>query len=375
MKIYKSVKEGLIVTVIMFLIGFQSCTTHKPTFKGTALEKHESLENSGFDKDKLDKLTAFINDHSETTGMVVLYDGKVLYEYGDTKEISYIASCRKSVLSMLYGKHVDNGSIDLQQKIGSIGIDEKDGLLPIEKEATINDIITSRSGVFHVAANGGYDKKNFLERGSVKPGEYFVYSNWDFNVAGYILEQETGNSIYEELEKQLAKPLGFQDWNLKNQKKKENKKKSRYPAYHIYLSTRDMAKIGQLMLNEGQWNGKQLIPSQWIQKTTTTITPTEVVNERYNRTDSSTIQFSYGYMWWLVDYFKGIPDFEGAYSATGYGGQYITVIPKRKLVIAHKTKLDLLTRWGLAPGGTPDWLYWDILHQLVGDKKSEQERN
>jgi CubicO group peptidase (beta-lactamase class C family) len=98
--------------------------------------------------------------------MVVLYDGKVFYEYGDIQEVSYIASCRKSVLSMLYGKYVDDGTIDLKQDIGSLGIDEKDGLLPREKKATVKDIITSRSGVFHIPANGGYDERNILERGS-----------------------------------------------------------------------------------------------------------------------------------------------------------------------------------------------------------------
>ena len=101
-----------------------------------------------------------------------------------------------------------------------------------------------------MASNGGYDKENFLERGSVEPGEYFVYNNWDFNVAGHILELYTQKSIYEELENQFAKPLGFQDWNIKNQRKSGNKSKSQYKAYHIYLSTRDMAKLGQLMLNK-----------------------------------------------------------------------------------------------------------------------------
>ncbi|MTI32333.1 serine hydrolase domain-containing protein [Xanthovirga aplysinae] len=369
MNISKKVRTGIKAIVILFVativFAFILPTTRRPAFEGTALGKHQSLEGTGFNIDQLDELTAYIKDNSETTGMVVLYDGKVIYEYGDIKEVSYIASCRKSVLSILYGKHVEDGTIDLQQDIGSLGIDEDDGLLPKEKEATINDIITSRSGVFHIPANGGYDKKNIRRRGSVEPGEYFVYNNWDFNVAGHILEQHAGASVYEELENQLAKPLGFQDWNIKNQKRKVSKRKSRYSAYHMYLSTRDMAKIGQLMLNEGKWKGKQLIPKDWIQKTVSTVTPTAVVNERYGRNDSSDIQFSYGYMWWLFDHFKGNPDFEGAYTASGFGGQYITVIPKRKIVVAHKSKLGLFTLWGLKPGGVGDWQYHRILDRLV----------
>ncbi len=93
-----------------------------------------------------------------------------------------------------------------------------------------------------------------------------MYNNWDFNVAGTIFEKKTGKGIYPEVEEQLAIHLGFQDWNIKNQKKKHKESKSLHPAYHIYISTRDMAKIGQLMLNKGKWNGERIISENWIEK-------------------------------------------------------------------------------------------------------------
>ena len=354
------------LSTLLISITFLSCN-HKASFKRIPFEQITSLETTDYTQSRLDSLTSFLENNLTTTGMMILQDGKIIYEYGDIKEISYTASCRKSILSMLYGKHVENGTIDLNQTIGNIGIDEEDGLLPQEKEATVNDIITARSGVFHIPANGGYDEDNILKRGSVKHGEYWVYNNWDFNVAGAILEQKTGNSIYQEIEEQLAKPLGFQDWNIKNQKKKYKDSKSQYPAYHIYLSTRDMAKIGQLMLNKGNWNGKQIISQKWIEKTTTTVTPTDTVNKRYGRNIASPYQFSYGYMWWLVDNLKQHPDFEGAYSATGYGGQFITVIPKLNMVIAHKTKLGLLNHLGLKYD-VADWQYWQLLVDFITTK-------
>ncbi len=353
---------------IFILFELVACRTSDAQFDGTNFKRYKSLETTGFTQSRLDSLTNFLKNNLETSGMLIIKNGKILYEYGDTKEVSYIASCRKSVLSILYGKYVDNGIIDLNQTIGSLGIDEDKGLLDIEKTATIENIITSRSGVFYEPVNSGYDKKNILERGSVKPGEYFVYNNWDFNVAGYILEKKSGNSIYQEIEEQLAIPLEFQDWNIKNQKKKYKKSKSGYPAYHIYISTRDMAKIGQLMLNEGVWNGKQLISKDWIEKITSTVTPTGILNKRYKRNESSPFQFSYGYMWWLVDNFKHHPDFEGAYSATGYGGQFITIIPKLNIVVAHKTKLDLLYHLGLKYD-VADWQYWELLYEYIATKK------
>jgi CubicO group peptidase (beta-lactamase class C family) len=354
--------------IILILIAFVGCGTSKAQLDGTPFERYTSLEGTAFNQERLDSLTSFLEKNLETTGMLILQNGKILYEYGDIEEISYIASCRKSVLSILYGKYVENGTIDLNQTIGDIGIDEDEGLLDIEKTATVENIITSRSGVFYEPVNVGYDKENILERGAVKPGDYFVYNNWDFNVAGYILEEKSGNSVYQEIEEQLAIPLGFQDWNIKKQKKKYKKSISRYPAYHIYISTRDMAKIGQLMLNEGEWNGEQIISKDWIKKITTSVTPTDTVNKRYGQDRSSPFQFSYGYMWWLVDNFKYHPDFEGAYSATGYGGQFITIIPKLNMVIAHKTKLGLFNYLGLKYD-VGDWQYWELLYDNIATEK------
>lgn len=357
---------------MLFGFGLVGCKTYKAQFKGLPFEKHTSLNGTGFTQQRLDSLTNYLENKLETTGMLILKDGKILFEYGDVTEVGYIASCRKSVLSMLYGKYIENGTIDLNQSIGEIGVEEAGGLLDLEKTATVDHIITARSGVFYTPANGGYDEKNVLERGSVQPGEYFLYNNWDFNVAGYILEKKSGKSVYQEIEEQLAKPLGFQDWNINNQKKRYSKKNSQYPAYHIYISTRDMAKIGELMLNKGKWNGKQLISEAWIEKITSTVTPTETVNKRYGRNETSNFQFSYGYMWWLMEDFKQNPDFEGAYSATGWGGQFITVIPKRNMVIAHKYKVPTLVNWGLMKGGVSDYAYWTLLAEQVW-KNNEQK--
>ncbi|NRB62322.1 MAG: serine hydrolase [Saprospiraceae bacterium] len=356
--------KGILILSLVTMLNC-SCKTSKPQFAGTEFEKQRKLDGTEFTQQRLDSLTNFLKDNLETTGMIILKDGKILYEYGETEEVSFTASCRKSILSILYGKYVENGTIDLKQTIGEIGIDENEGLLPIEKSATVDHILNSSSGVFIEPVNGGYDKKNILARGAVKPGEYFVYNNWDFNVAGAILEIKSGKSIYQDLEEQLAIPLGFQDWNIKNQKKKYKKSKSRYPAYHIYISTRDMAKIGQLMLNKGKWNGKQIVSQKWIETITTPVIPTKVINERYGGNESSPYQFSYAYLWWLIDNFKHHPDFEDAYMARGWGGQYITVLPKLNVVVAHKCKVPTLVRWGLLSGGVSEYEYMDLIYDFI----------
>lgn len=375
------IKKVIITTAILagitFLFSFASPQTwfyKSAAYEGVPFERISPGAKTSFTKEKLNEIKNYLKEESETSSMMILENGKVVFEYGDVSQISYIASARKSILAMLYGKYVENGSIDLQETIGSIGMDENDGLLPIEKQAKVDHIITARSGVFHIPANGGYDEANIKERGSVKPGEYFVYNNWDFNAAGYILEKKSGNTVYEELEQQLAIPLGFQDWNIENQSRTVNEKKSRYSAYHMHLSTRDMAKIGQLMLQEGKWNGKQLISKQWIKKITSTVTPKDTMNVRYGRDVSAPMQQSYGYMWWLFDRFYDNPDFEGAYTAIGASGQFITIIPKRNVVVVHKTTMDLLTLAGFSDRtSTPYWRYWWVLRNLMLNRKSISE--
>ena len=162
---------------------------------------------------------SFIRDESNTTGLVVVDRGRVVYQYGDIAELSYVASVRKSILAMLYGSWVENGTIKLDTTLEPLNIDDIGGLLPIEKQATIGHVITARSGVYHPASYSGDDLAQAPPRGSQKPGSYMLYSNWDFNVAGAIFEQLTGRDIYDELQAQLAIPLQFEDWDRSAQHK------------------------------------------------------------------------------------------------------------------------------------------------------------
>lgn len=140
-------KKGIIGFFLSLML--LSCNSSKPQFDGIPFEKYNPVEDSGYTKEKLDSLTSFISKNMTTTGMLILKDGKLLFKYGDVQDLSYIASCRKSILSMLYGEYVENGTIDLNQTIGDIGIDEDKGLSDLEKTATVFDVLNSRSGVFY----------------------------------------------------------------------------------------------------------------------------------------------------------------------------------------------------------------------------------
>ena len=201
--------------------------------------------------------------------------------------------------------------------------------------------MTSRSGVYHPASNPGDNLESAPPRGSQEPGSYYLYSNWDFNAAGAVFERLTGRNIYDALNSDLAQPLGFEHWNRNLHKKNGDTSRSVNKAYHMVLSTRDMARIGELMLQKGNWQGVQLIPKKWIKTITSVITPSEEMNPEY----LSFGEFGFGYMWWVWDGERVACPFEDAFTGRGAYGQYITVIPKLNMVVAHKTVPRDRTSW------------------------------
>ena len=127
--------------------------------------------------------------------------------------------------------------------------------------------------MYHAAANPGDDADHVPPRGSQEPGSYFLYNNWDFNAAGTAFEMATGQDIYAAFARDIAAPLHMEDFQLSSQHKHPNASRSVHPAYHFLLSTRDMSRLGQLMLQQGRWDGQQLIPQDWVDAMLRPVTP------------------------------------------------------------------------------------------------------
>jgi CubicO group peptidase (beta-lactamase class C family) len=115
-----------------------------------------------------------------------------------------------------------------------------------------------------------------------------------------------------------------------------------------------MARVGLLMLREGRWRGKTVVSRDWVRKMTSPITRTTEMNPAGLRNG----RWGYGYLWWVFDGPAAQGPYEGAYSGQGAGGQYITVLPKIGLVVAHK--LNTETR---KPVSSKD--YFDLVDLIV----------
>lgn len=295
--------------------------------RGDGWSRHRSAEDAGFVPGAI---AAFERALFElpTTSALIVRGGKIAYSYGDISEVSYLASARKSVLSMLYGRYVAQGLVRLDSRMSDLGIDEDGGLLPIEQTATVRDLLMSSSGVYFPAASIG-SAPDLPTRGAETPGAHFAYNNWDFNVLGAILERATKRTVFDLLERDLARPTGFEDYDPRRQHMLRLKgARSRYAAYHLFLSARDCARLGLLMVRGGHWATRSLVPESWVQESTTVHVPADKIGP-----DS---QMGYGYLWWIPTERRKMPDWRGAFLAAGNYGQYILGLPALDTVIVHR---------------------------------------
>ncbi|MEO6855119.1 MAG: serine hydrolase [Rhodoferax sp.] len=326
-------------------------------FPGVSWESAPEAESGSACRHDLEASRDYVRT-LDTTAIMAVQNGRVLFSDGPVQAVSIVFSVRKSLLSMMYGKYVANGTIDLDRTLADLGIDDVGGLLPIERKATLRDLLTARSGVYHPAANGGDDATAAPPRGSQAPGSYFLYNNWDFNAAGTAFERLTGRGIYQAFASDLAMPLQLQDFDLARHKRSGDARRSQHLAYPFYLSTRDMARLGYLMLRGGNWQGQQLIPADWIAQMTRQTTPAAQMHPAHTARRG----FGYGYLWWLLEEPLDSP-LNGAYMAWGVQGQYILVIPKREMVIVHKRQVPVAGNWNVSWVGPTEFLH--IAHMLV----------
>ena len=255
-----------------------------------------------------------------SSAVVVLHDGQLVLEWGRTTLKIKSHSVRKSLLSALYGIAIEKGYIDENTTLADLGIDDRPPVLSQqEKQATILDLLQSRSGIYHeAAAESSHMKRRRPSRGVFAPGEHWYYNNWDFNVLGTIFERATNLPIGQAFREWVAEPIGMQDFTAEDVYYSWERV-SLHPSYPFWITARDLARFGQLYLQMGLWDEQQIIPRSWIEKSIEPHPSTH--NEGANES-------AYGYMWWIHP--------SGAFYAEGYLGQFVIVIPEHKLVIVNR---------------------------------------
>jgi CubicO group peptidase (beta-lactamase class C family) len=295
--------------------------------------EYVSPEDVGWSSSKLEQARQFASQ-SGFASVMVAYDGKVFFSWGQVNTGYRSHSIRKPFLSALYGIHLNRGEISLNATLEELGIDDTPpSLTPEEKQANVRELLQSRSGVYHEAAAES-DTMIALRppRGSHPHGTFYYYNNWDFNAAGTIFRQETGLDIFETFKSEIADQIGMEEFSVSSCYYQYEQNKSMHPAYHFRMSTRDMLRFGVLYQKNGKWLDKQIVQPAWITESTTA----------YSVLDSAS-GAGYGYMWKVIPPGSPFSQMFGSsgFFHTGHGGHALVILTDLKLVLVERVDTDV----------------------------------
>lgn len=351
-------KAAVLAAVILGMILLPSLHSFaRQQYPGEHWKKASRPEVLGWSSEKL-QLAKEQFEKIGSAAVVIVVDGLILDEWGDTSRCFRAHSLRNSLLNAIFGIHVHEGHIDLEATLEELGIDDNEPLTASEKQATIRHLLKGRSGIYLPALYLGGSFDNPL-RGSHLPGTFFHYNNWDFNVLGTIFEQETGTKLFEEFKRRIADPLHMEDFSVEDctyfRGSHGDNVNTRFPAYPFRISARDLARFGLLYLRHGQWRSQQIVPAKWIRESWT---PYSV----YYGTKTL-----YGYTNWRM-YLKGklLPGGlrlkDNVYWTSGINVHRLYVVPWANLVVVHRVNSDI-------PLGRPGVEEVDRLLALVLEAK------
>lgn len=287
---------------------------------------------------------------TETTAFLVIQDDTVLYENyfnGFSRDsICTSFSIAKSITSALIGIAIDEGLIASVDDPVSMYLEELNQ--PDLPEITIRQLLSMSSGLKHVFSYAPFSdatksyyspdiRKNALRIKSIDdPGQYFLYNNCHTQLLGMILERTSGLSVADYTAEKLWQPIESEWdalWNMDSEK-------SGFELMAMGFNARalDYAKLGRLYLNEGNWNGNQVISRDWIIESTrsdSNINNSEDFYFHYTDADDPVGEFFrdlsgyYSYSWW------GYRNGENLHEFFAYGilNQYIYLCPEKNLMI------------------------------------------
>lgn len=311
-----------------------SALEHPTTLsRSTHWEHWVCAADAGWSKDGLAALDRELAA-GDSAALMIVQGGRVLHEWGDIAGRYHCHSIRKSLLAVMMGEDVDAGRIRLDATLAELGIDDKEGLSERERLATVYDLLTARSGVYHPAGyETGWMQSIKEARHSHGPGTFWCYNNWDFNALGTIFVNATGQSIGDAFAERIARRIGVEDFDLSTAPPSawtESFAESQHDAYPFRLSARDLARFGLLCLQGGEWNATRIVRPGWLQDCL----------RRYSHAGT---RGAYGFMWWLERdgvMFPGVEMPPDSYAAFGARGHYCIVMPHRDLVVVHRVDTD-----------------------------------
>ena len=275
------------------------------------------------------KILKKLNLEKETKAFIVIKNDSILFEkYFDgynNSSLSNSFSVTKSIIVSMLGKAIMEGYIKgLDQPVSDFFNEYKDGL---GAELTVGNLASMSSGmewdekyysVINITSESYFtrDLRSLILNQKIikKPGQSFRYSSGDTQLLGMVIEKATGVSLSSYLSEKFWTPMGAENAPLWQIDSKKNKMEKAYCC--ISGSARDFARFGKLYINNGNWNGEQILDSSFVK---------QAISPVFDNSDY------YGYGWWLYN-FNG----KKVFTMNGHRGQFIISFPKENIIIVRQ---------------------------------------
>ncbi len=266
--------------------------------------------------------------------LLIVKDGKLVFEANvrspqDRDRFTHIVSATKSITSLVYGIVASEGYLtSLDRTLYSI-MPEKFPSDERKRAITVRHLLTMTSGL--LIDNDDFSVELFVDRPAdpvvhfldkplyANPGERFYYRDVDPHLLSYAIQRLSGKTVEQWARERLFSPLGIWDYYWESDHTGVTA-----GAFALHLRPRDMAKLGQMVLDHGRWKGTQVVDSNWVVLST----QTQVVSD-----SPPPRVYQYGFYWWII------PDSD-AFTALGHGGSFIYVAPSKGMVIVMTSMPD-----------------------------------
>lgn len=315
--------------VVIFLLGVSPCFSKESNqgYWPTEDWRTSTPEAQGMDAQKLESMDKHIlENYPDVRSLIIVRNGYIVFEKYYKEDKNYeqtMWSATKSIISALIGIAIDKGYIEgIDQKMCTFFPEFAKSITdPRRKQITIRDLLTMSAG-FGPAMEAGTTESCFEQAIIHDPGTHPAYNSCETQLLSGIITKTTKMNSFQFSSKFLFEPLGIKDffWGIPSAEYTSG-------GYGLNMRSRDMAKIGYLYLKNGVWEGKQIVPKQWVKEST----------QKQVIIPIGQMELPYGYQWWITSP-GGYPGF----CAVGIGGQYIHVVPDLNIVMVATSDTMLM---------------------------------